>query len=105
MNLGGSSCVESRVDLDQVFPVRHEDVHGTVLDGECVLLNLSTGRYYTTNAVGAYVWERCTGTESLAHILSSICEHFDVTLDRARSDGLDLVDQLHQEGLLHTERR
>ncbi len=105
MNLGGSSCVESRVDLDQVFPVRHEDVHGTVLDGDCVLLNLSTGRYYTLNAVGAFVWDRCTGALSLEHILSCIPEHFDVTPNRAQSDGLDLVVQLRQEGLIQTERR
>ena len=100
-----SACVEPGVDLARLFPVRHEDVHGTVLDGECVLLNLSTGRYYTLNAVGAFVWEHCTGTRSLAHILSCIAEHFDVTPNRAQSDGLDLVVQLCQEGLIQTERR
>lgn len=77
MDVDAPSCVEPQVDLAQLFPVRHEDVHGTVLDGECVLLNLSTGRYYTLNAVGAFVWEHCTGTRSLAHILSCIAEHFD----------------------------
>ncbi|MCW5786482.1 MAG: PqqD family protein [Nitrospira sp.] len=105
MDVDAPSCVEPQVDLAQLFPVRHEDVHGTVLDGECVLLNLSTGRYYTLNVVGAFVWEHCTGTRSLAHILSCIPEHFDVTPKRAQSDGLDLVFQLRQEGLIRTERR
>lgn len=76
-----------------------------MLDGECVLLNLITGRYYTLNAVGAFVWERCTGSHSVAHILSCIPEYFDVTSVQAQSDGLDLIVQLRQEGLLHTERR
>ncbi len=100
-----SACVEPGVDLARLFPVRHEDVHGTVLDGECVLLNLSTGRYYTLNAVGAFVWEQCTGTHSLSHIFSCIPQYFDVASDQAQSDGLDLIVQLRQEGLLHTERR
>lgn len=99
------ASVESHAELAQLFPVCPDDVHGTVLDGECVLLNLSTGRYYTLNAVGSYIWERCTGTNSLAYIFSSISERFDVTPDRAQSDGLDLIGQLRQEGLLHTERR
>jgi len=98
-------CVEDQADLSRLFPAHHEDVHGAVLDGECVLLNLSTGRYYTLNAVGSYVWEQCTGSHSLAQVLSSISQHFDVMPDRAQSDGLDLINQLCQEGLLHTERR
>lgn len=105
MDVDLSDCVEPQVELTQIFPVRQEDVHGTVLDGDCVLLNLNTGRYYTLNAVGAFVWERCTGTRSFAHILSCIPEHFDVSPERAHSDGMDLIVQLCQEGLLHTERR
>lgn len=100
-----SLYVEPMTDLARLFPVRHEDVHGTVLDGECVLLNLITGRYYTLNTVGAFVWERCNGSHSVAQIVSCIPEQFDVTSVQAQSDGLDLIVQLRQEGLLHTERR
>lgn len=96
---------ECQVDLFQLFPKQNEDVHSTVLDGESVLLNLSTGRYYTLNAVGSVVWEQCTGARSLGSILSRISERFDVTSQQAQSDLVDLVIQLCQEGLLHTERR
>ena len=94
-----------QVELSRLFPEQNEDGHSTVLDGESVLLNLSTGRYYTLNTVGSVVWEQCTGTRSLAQILSAISDRFDVTSQQAQSDLLDLVIQLCQEGLLHTERR
>lgn len=93
------------VDLSHVFPKQNEDVHSTVLDGESVLLNLSTGRYYTLNAVGSVVWELSRGDRSLAHVVSTICGKFDVTVRQAQDDLLDLVVELAQEGLIHTERR
>ena len=96
---------EHKVDLSHIFPKQNEDVHSTVLDGESVLLNLSTGRYYSLNAVGSMVWEQCVGALSLAAICSTICVRFDVTSQDAQSDLLDLIDQFRQEGLLHTERR
>ena len=96
---------ERQIELSQLFPKQNEDVHSTVLDGDSVLLNLRTGRYYTLNAVGSVVWEQCTGACSLASILASISERFDVTSQQAQSDIVDLVVQLRQEGLLHTERR
>lgn len=91
--------------LSEVFPKQNEDVHGTLLDGETVLLNLSTGRYYTLNAVGSAIWNLCRGDRSLAQILSMMCEGFDVSVGQAQEDLLDLVMQLEQEGLLQTERR
>jgi len=96
---------EPQVELSELFPKQNEDVHSTTLDGESVLLNLSTGRYYTLNAVGSLVWAQCTGTHSLAHILSAISERFDVACQQAHTDLVDLVIQLRQEGLLHCERR
>jgi hypothetical protein len=94
-----------KVELSHLFPKQNDDVHSTVLDGESVLLNLSTGRYYTLNAVGTMVWDQCTGNRSLAHILPTICESFDVTAQQAQDDLVDLVVHLDEEGLLHTERR
>ena len=93
------------VDLSNLFPKQMEDVHSTVLDGESVLLNLTTGRYYTLNIVGSAVWDLFTGDQSLAQVLATICGKFDVTAQQAQDDLLDLVVELGQEGLIYTERR
>ena len=49
---------ERHLELSEVFPRQDEQVHSTVLDGESVLLNLSSGRYYTLNVVGSTIWAR-----------------------------------------------
>ncbi len=98
--LGQQAC-----DLTAIFLKRNEDVHGTNMDGESVLLNLSTGRYYTLNSVGALIWDHCTGDRSIQDLLSLVCERFDVTWDQAKADLLELVTDLTQEGLIQRERR
>lgn len=101
----GHVCTERVVDLASLFFKQNEDVHSTVLEGESVLLNLSTGRYYTLNAVGSIVWDQCTGERSLADILTVICDRFNVTTQQVEDDLVDLVAQLTEEKLIQTERR
>ncbi len=96
---------ERQIELCNLFPKQDEQVHSTILDGESLLLNLSSGRYYTLNVVGSTIWDLCRGEQSLRQIHSAICDRFDVSAERVQDDGLDLIMHLEQEGLLHTERR
>lgn len=96
---------EHEIDASSLFLKQNEYVHSAVLEGECVLLNLSTGRYYTRNAVGSIIWDMCSGDRPLSHVASAICDQFDVTVQNAQDDIMDLVVQLEQEGLIRTERR
>lgn len=96
---------ERQLELSELFPRQDEQVHSTVLDGESVLLNLKSGRYYTLNVVGSSVWDMCKGEHSLEEILSIVCDRFDVAAQQAQDDIGELIMQLEQEELLHTERR
>ena len=80
-------------------------VQGTSMDGETVLLDLSSGRYYTLNRVGSVIWEQCTGDKTISDIHAVLCDRFDVAPERALDDLVTLVNELTQEGLLQQERR
>lgn len=86
--------------LMRIVPQPNPNVQGTTLDEETVLLNLTTGRYYTLNRVGTAIWERCTGSETLQDIHTKLCRRFDASPDRIGDDLLALVTQLGHEGLL-----
>ena len=81
------------------------DVQGTTMDGETVLLDLSTGRYYTLNRLGSVIWELCTGHHTISDIHAVLSDRFDVAPERALDDLVTLVNDLIQEGLLQPERR
>ncbi len=91
--------------LDRIILRPSIDVQGTNMDGETVLLNLSTGRYYTLNRLGSVIWEHCTGDNTIGDIHAVLCDRFDVAPDRALDDLVTLVSQMIEEGLLQQERR
>ncbi len=91
--------------LDRTLLLPSPDVQGTNMDGETVLLDLSTGRYYTLNRVGSVIWEHCTGDKTISDIQMILCDRFDVAPERALDDLVTLVNDLIQEGLLQQERR
>ena len=91
--------------LSRILLLPSLDVQGTNMDGEAVLLDLSTGRYYTLNRVGSVIWEHCTGHHTISDIQAVLCDRFDVAPERALEDLISLVNDLIQEGLLQQERR
>jgi hypothetical protein len=92
-------------ELMRSIPQPSPDVQGTTLDGETVLLDLRSGRYYTLNRVGTAIWERCTGTQSLRDIHATLCARFEASSERIADDLLALVAHLGHEGLLTLEKR
>jgi hypothetical protein len=91
--------------LDRTLLRPSLDVQGTTMEDETVLLNLSTGRYYTLNQLGSVIWEHCTGHSTISDIHAVLCDRFDVAPERALNDLVTLVNHLIQEGLLQQERR
>jgi len=91
--------------LDRTILRPSPDAQGTSMDGETVLLDISTGRYYTLNRLGSFIWEHCTGHSTIRDIHAALCDRFDVTAEQALDDLIDLVNQLLQERLLQQERR
>lgn len=91
--------------LDQTILRPSLDVQGTTMEGETVLLDLSTGRYYTLNQLGSVIWEHCIGHSTISDIHAVLCDRFDVAPERALEDLVALVNHLIQEGLLQQERR
>lgn len=102
--LSARAAVDS-TKLDQTILRPSPDVQGTMMEGETVLLDLSTGRYYTLNKLGSVIWEHCTGHSAISDIHAVLCDRFDVTPERAFTDLIALANHLVQEGLLQQERR
>ena len=100
----GAAAID-RAQLDRTVLRSNPDVQGTTMEGETVLLDLSTGRYYTLNQLGSVIWEQCTGHMTLRDIHTVLCDRFDVAPERALDDLVNLVNELILEGLLQQERR
>lgn len=91
--------------LSRIILRPSDHVQGANMEGETVLLDLSTGRYYTLNHLGSIIWEYCTGHNTVSDIHANLCSRFEVTPERALDDLIALINQLVQEGLIQYETR
>ncbi len=66
---------------------------------EMVIMGLTTGRYYSLNAVGARFWELIQKPTTIAAAAASIASEFEVAQAIAEADLVELAAQFVREGL------
>jgi hypothetical protein len=76
---------------DQVF---------SELEGEAVVLQLSTGTYFGLNEVGAKVWSMVQKPCAYSEILSKVLEEYEVDRTQLESDLEGLLQKMMGAGLI-----
>jgi hypothetical protein len=82
------------------FLIRREGVLAKSSGGSLVLLDIDSGAYFSTNEVGARVWELADGTRSLAAIIGAVAAEYDAPFDVIEADVVELVADFTRESLL-----
>ena len=72
-----------------------------LLDGESVLLNLETERYFGLDSTGTRMWELATTSPTIESAYKKLIEEFEVEPGVLRSHLTDLLSQLKENGLLN----
>jgi hypothetical protein len=70
------------------------------LDGESVLLNLDSERYYGLDEVGTRIWKAVTSSSTIGAAHEALVAEYDVTPDRLAADMRSLLKDLVAHGLL-----
>lgn len=79
---------------------RSEHVMFQELDGEVVLLDLASEKYFGLNEVGSRIWALLSEARSMGAIHAVLCEEFDAPADAIERDLLGLVEKLAAAGLV-----
>jgi hypothetical protein len=75
------------------------------LDGESIVLNMSSGSYYGLNELAAFVWQRLDAAPSVANIRQAILDEYDVDSDRCAQDLASLLTLLSERQLVEIKDR
>jgi hypothetical protein len=70
------------------------------LDGETVLLNLETEKYFGLDAVGTRMWELVTQLPSIDAAYGKLAEEYEAEPEQLRKHLTELLGQLVENGLL-----
>ena len=76
------------------------DVIFRELDGEAVLLDFASGRYFGLNAVGTRVWTLLAAGKSVDAAIAAVTREFDAPEDQVAHDVEELITELLSRGLL-----
>ncbi len=71
------------------------------LDGETVLLDTQSGRYFGLNAVGTRVWALANESRSVKDMVSVLSSEYEVPPAQLEQDVLNFLNSLEQRGLVH----
>lgn len=87
------------VTLDSVVRFR-EEVLFRELDGEAVLLELDSGRYFGLDEVGTRIWSLLSEDGRARPVLGHLVKEFEAASDRLESDLLAFLEELADERLI-----
>lgn len=80
--------------------VNTDEVAGEVVESEAILINFSTGRYYTMDKVGVAVWQLIESCHTIGEMASILSEHYVAEADDVLRDLQNLVQVLLDERLV-----
>jgi hypothetical protein len=82
------------------FVLNTELAAAKVFDGEAIVINVVTGRYYDLEGTGALAWTLLTAGASVDEAADALSQRFEVDVETARGDLEALVQRLLAEELI-----
>ena len=87
------------MNLEQIIQPA-EGVVGRVVDDEAVIVLPGKGKVKVLNEVGAFIWSQVDGHRSVAEIVQSVCEEFDVDQPQAEADTIAFLADLQERSVI-----
>lgn len=79
------------------------DVLFRELEGEAVMLDLGSERYYGLDEVGARIWQLLEEHHDVETVVAEMLAEYEVDEEQLRRDMADLIDNLADAGLVIIE--
>jgi hypothetical protein len=70
------------------------------VDGELVILDIPSGRFFGLNDVGKVIWDRLAEDSSFEQLIDAVASNYEIDRDQATDDVTDLIAQLVDAGLV-----
>ena len=88
------------MSADGRLRMNHDEVTGKVIDGEAVIINVVTGRYYSLEEASCVAWVHLTAGASTDDVVTAVTERYDADPDQVAGDLEALLKELRAEKLL-----
>lgn len=87
--------------MTQMTPRRNPKIEEAPLQGELMLFDPASARFFVLNGTMAFLWQQCDGAHSLNQIAAALAEAFSgVSTDQASRDVEAAAVEMQSLGLL-----
>ena len=80
--------------------VRREDLIATDLDGDLVMMDIMTGKYYKLSGVSGDIWEIIEQEVTVADLIAELMRRYDVAQETCTEQTTAFLQQLIDKGLV-----
>ena len=98
--MAGHTEESDQMELSDTRVEMSEDVAFRELNGEAVLLDLTSGTYFGLNEVGTRLWTLLARDGSLNRAIEALLGEFEVSAEALRADVDRLMAELNGKGLV-----
>lgn len=77
-----------------------KDVTGATVEGDLILFDSGSGKYFATGEVGADIWRHLETPLTMEELCGRMAQEYDVDLGRCRKDVTEFVTRLMDAGLV-----
>ena len=82
------------------YLLRNRDTAHRIIDGVAIIVNPETGKMYTLNEVGTYIWEHADGRHTISDIIDGVCEMYEVDKSKAVDDVNLFINDLTEKNVV-----
>jgi hypothetical protein len=91
------------VSPDSRLIINQSEIAAQVIDGEAIIMNITTGVYCSMDRVGAVVWGWIERGHSVAEMSEGLTSLYEVPPAQAQADLERLIGQLVEDGLVRID--
>ncbi len=79
---------------------RKEGIVASEMDGETVMMNLETGKYYNLGGTGSAIWKIIVNPIKVNEIIGELVEKYSTTQEQCIQDVLPFLQNMVEQGLI-----
>lgn len=82
------------------FRINDQNVIQETIEGEAVIVSLTSGNYYSLDKVGAHIWGNIENRRTVGEMLEELSDHYNGDADKIRRSVEQLINELVEEELV-----
>jgi hypothetical protein len=88
--------------MNEAFQPNSPGVASEIIDGEAVIMNLKTGKYFSAASSGGLIWACIEQSQPLEHIVELFVAQYAATPDQAKAAVAKFIADLKAEDLIRS---